>query len=1418
MADPLSVLGGVAAIVSIITNVTKLAKNLNEVRESYNNLSLNITLVASKLSTIRAALEALHTWRAGDKTGTEASVQLDQDLGLSLSCCAILITVIDGKLAESGFREGMGKAHKVRYLWLEDTLKEYVSNLEGQVAALQLLLTIFQCRTATEQKQQLAKAESRTIIEQVRAETMTLGAGETEMDDAMSILSHDPSVHLDVESILMKSPAYVRVYGEVRAPNGIQSMFPANPPLLQRDPPRRKKASGPPPPPPPRRKVAPKVSLPSLEAKARSISTLQNVKPLPRPPSEILFQSSPPPAEIAPQPPPVPARPKPRNQPRQSQPQSPSQKQSPSQARINVWDFLGPGQEEKLPDAAATVMVDSAQVFELPALGPQVQADAVPLPSTSAQAEPNLPGAEGPHIPDPRAESPSRTDPTSSLREFDMPGREDAPSERLSSLERFRIELKRAFEESRPPTTGGKELRLPIGPISPFEKSTPIRDEEVATIQEQQETRGEAEAEAEAGSQEEVKSTKNGISDGANGLIEANPKTLSIHSGVDLYDASVRNMPIEQTSRPPSTSHLRNDAAETVSIALTNDRLEAETEGLSVFNQQLAAKYHENQIVKYSESQNVAESSSAIPKETEETLVASDIAATPVKTQDDQPRSVATSHLAPSKLDSSPEVVMRPSIDGPVIDPFCSNTIHNDMPASPARPLPLPPNRAPPMIPIQISSPPVLDQTSRNSTGADTLATSSGRDSSVFDASSTISSSERSFENAISTLPQSVSNTTATSISIDSQGVARQQAQADLRRLQSELTAAKRRGDSHAAQASLQKSIEVIQRTYLAASTPIETKKSPSLRDRASFMRFPSLSGSSQSSALGDAAAGGDLTKVRALIDAKVNVDARGKAFKTPLMLAAMNGHIHCLDFFKQYGADEFAVDAKGRSVIHLAVACNRLPVLRWLLSAYPPPRPQQLRHRVSILSKATDSLITRYPKNLREASDAEGSKPLHVAVEVDKGDTMKTLLAAGVDIEAKNNWARTPLHEAIISNHRNSFNILLEIGASVNATDARSMSPLHWAAKTGHIDMIEPLLARGADRHGYNSDGLQPIHQAAWVGQVLGIESLAAERKSLEARTKAGESMLHIACLNKNSELATHLLKNTVEVNSWAAPQPTLLETLSKFKVPLTSLTPLHYACCKADYEMALLLLDHEAWVNAATPEGVTALMMAAESEDTNLINLLLNRGAKANANMPGTLGTALHIASRRGDLETVQQLCRAGGNFRARSHGGGGSYGRTPAEEATAKCTDKVKKNAVEEYFQTIRQNTLRNAQVRAVGERARASSIAPSMGFRPSLDIRPSLNIRPSYPVSYAPWGQQNVVPIQEAQGGYQQPWPATYPSFIPQPQVQMPQQWYDPNPLTHVESPPPYQAGSSVPTRLATQAPVYRPGDTTGPNNS
>ena len=974
-------------------------------------------------------------------------------------------------------------------------------------------------------------------------------------------------------------------------------------------------------------------------------------------------------------------------------------------------------------------------------------------------------------------------------------------SSETTSLEGFRNQLELAFEGK---GIAEDEEKFSVRSRSPHKASDQaLGVDNPGTATEKAQSRGEGTAK----NHDTVATVQDESHEARDQSMPMTVETLSVHSSVEMYEASVKALSVKETGRPSSSKSssrsvegLHSDKI--IAREPADDEIEAEEEGLSVLGHQLAAKHTEMEGV----ALNNIEGPSILPEDSHDSTIEQE-------TSRQEGESSSLDMALPSESVSSPQIIMTPSQDE--VDEQNELQLHQtktsvQIPASPSRAPPPPPTRVAPIPTDSYTSSPSGEVLSRDS-GIEMSMASSGRDSSVFEETSTVSSSDRSVDNTISTLQKSTSNTTATSIGTEGPIGAREQAQIDLRRLQNELAAAKKRGDSQAAQESLHKSIEVIQRTYLAAATPSEAKKSPTLRGNRSFRRFTSLVGSSNSSALCDVATSGDADSMRALLDASANPNVRNKSLMTPLMLSACNGHIKCLKMLKQHGADEFAVDSKGRNVLHLAAASKRLEIVRWLLCVYPPHRPQQLKHRASILAKAADSLATRSPKDLREASDAEGSKPLHVAAMRENDEILKTLLIAGVDIESKNNWGRTALHQSIISNRRNSFDILLQNGASPNAVDAGLMSPLHWAAKTGHTEMMQPLLEKGADRQAYNRDGFQPMHQAAWVGQIPCVEALLAERKDLDSLTKRGEALLHIACLNGNIAMATYLLQNNVEVNPWAKPPLVLLDSLSEFRVPLTTLTPLHYACCKANYEMVSLLLDHEAWVNAATPEGVTALMMATESEETNIVNLLLSRGAKVNASMPGTLRTALHIAARRGDLETVQQLCRAGANRSARTSGGGGNYGRTPLEECMAKCTDKPKKLTVEEYFATIRQNTYKNARIREIGERGRSSQ--PSLDFaRPSMTA-PSLDVRSAAPISYAPWGQPNVIPIQEASYGFPQQWPATYPPFVQQVPGQFQQVWYDPNPQNHVESPPPYQPGSNVSARLANQAPVYRPEDTT-----
>ena len=139
----MEVIGGIAGVASLVDGVVRLAKTLNDLREKYDYAALNISMVASSLWTIRAALEAIDAWRNSTQDSSQSSRQLDLDLSISLESCAVLVAVIDRKLAETNLTKP-SVFDKLRFVTLDSLFKDFTSNLDVQVRALQLLLTIFQ--------------------------------------------------------------------------------------------------------------------------------------------------------------------------------------------------------------------------------------------------------------------------------------------------------------------------------------------------------------------------------------------------------------------------------------------------------------------------------------------------------------------------------------------------------------------------------------------------------------------------------------------------------------------------------------------------------------------------------------------------------------------------------------------------------------------------------------------------------------------------------------------------------------------------------------------------------------------------------------------------------------------------------------------------------------------------------------------------------------------------------------------------------------------------------------------------------------------------------------------------------------------------------------------------------------------------
>ncbi|KAL8715445.1 MAG: hypothetical protein Q9220_000779 [cf. Caloplaca sp. 1 TL-2023] len=1428
----MEVAGGVLAIVG---GVAKLSKSLNEVRESYNSVALNIQLAAIQLSTIRDALEAIAEWRLNSQTDTKSSRRLDATLAESLKGCAVLITVIDGKVGEAGYTPGIKR--KIRYMWLENVLQGYMSNLDGQVRALQLLLTSFQCRTITEQMQRLEQAEARSVFEQVRADTASLTIGNKDLEDAVSVLSFNPSIDLDVDDILLQHPAYKAAY-----PNPLDlplNDFSKSPQIqdiqseVQADevhvPERKAPPRPPPPPPPPRRtgrRTQPELQRPSLE---------NPTVPLPgdQGPSED------------------------RRDQKVEDPKEEIHKAEGLKIDDRVLDLeTGERKEEN--------QENEGQKLEDPSLSSAVEALQLELQSAFDQAPTT--SNDGPDIQVQPPQSDAGSSDTDNemitllplASHFDISRKSNdhvRPPHRLSDGSRNEAVPK--IQPDSPISDGSRNDALALtvraveniipGGDPPLPTSAISADIDKPTLSEHEEHITPTSSSFKLPSEEppnldglanistspiikKVPSTDSDLYASSIAPRRIDPaRTLKSASSTDtdLYASSFveKKRPLsgaqdaavdrEAISEPANGKLLPTNedghAAATVSSPSSdsatgaagpesNERPDTGPPSSNEESTSLPRLLTQSEPSQSSTEEVSSSVVSIVPGQTLQSATARRQSGPPVFRKPVPANSLRRSELVSSdyvKYSNAEQHGLKIVLTGENNTKSRGNMAHSiTMP--PARsPPPIPPNLSGTLSPSSTTASPNPFRRLSNEISSSRPTILSGltsspveRDESINETLSTISSSDRSDRQTLSSVQTSDFNTTTTCVPPPSDGL-RGQAQNDLHKLQLELSAAKRSGDTNAQKASLQQSMAVIKKAYL--STPVSPGgKSTSQSDspgrnkssRMSLMPKRSMLSivgrKSRQADLHEAARSGDNDTLRSLLEGKVSTGARGDDVRTPQMEAATRSHLHCLETLKEFEADEFAIDRTGRNVLHLAVVANQPKAVSWLIDAYPPDAPDVPGKKSSRLAWATEAITgSRSSKILREASDGHGFRPLHFAARLGLSNMVTLLLDKGSDINAQDNWDRTSLINAVMLSRAETVDILLARDADIATQDVDGMTALHYATETNNLGILQKLLTKGNERftgtrwqyESFNKIGDLPIHSAARRGHIEPMKLLRGERQISELPTKHGESMIHIAALANQLALTKELLGGNAEVNIWAKPQSyhllLPLESDSEYSAKALALPyniiPLHYACTRGYYEMTELLLENGAWVNAAPDDddhGKSPLMMAVESGNTNLVCLLLARGAKVNAAVPATLVTALHIASKQGDLETTQELVRYGAKTAART-----KDLKTP-EELLLKIKDPKKKRAMAGYFAELTRQRYAKMKAQMAQNRPNGNAALPP---------------QPS-PQAYQ---QQNTTTTAYSR------------------------EFMDFENDAFPEAPPAYTPGSHVPRNLVNRQPVHRP---------
>jgi ankyrin repeat protein len=167
----------------------------------------------------------------------------------------------------------------------------------------------------------------------------------------------------------------------------------------------------------------------------------------------------------------------------------------------------------------------------------------------------------------------------------------------------------------------------------------------------------------------------------------------------------------------------------------------------------------------------------------------------------------------------------------------------------------------------------------------------------------------------------------------------------------------------------------------------------------------------------------------------------------------------------------------------------------------------------------------------------------------------------------------------------------------------------------------VTALLARGFDPNTVNPQGIAGLLLAVAEPSMKVTMVLANWPKTqVEVRNPADESALMLAALKGDLALCQLLIRKGADVNKpgWA---------------------PLHYAATKGHLAVMRLLLDENAYIDAASPNNTTPLMMAAHYATLPAVKLLLEAGADPRLkNDPGL--TALDFANNGQHTDSAEVL----------------------------------------------------------------------------------------------------------------------------------------------------------------------------------
>lgn len=352
-------------------------------------------------------------------------------------------------------------------------------------------------------------------------------------------------------------------------------------------------------------------------------------------------------------------------------------------------------------------------------------------------------------------------------------------------------------------------------------------------------------------------------------------------------------------------------------------------------------------------------------------------------------------------------------------------------------------------------------------------------------------------------------------------------------------------------------------------------------------------------------------------------------------------------------------------TLLYHAIKCHSIQTAKLLLTLgcdpntttidYPTPLYLAVEERYLDMVR----LLMEFQAIIDVSFQVEGNTPLFNAIQLGYLDIVQYLCSQGADVNGQGLAGSSALYIAMEKGHADIVACLLANGAEVNFRFRRGYSPLFVGARNGHLDVVKIMLAY-YDKHHLlpneaSDDGSTPLYVAAQNGHHEICRILLRYGACVESVFDGGYTPLYVAVQNRHLEVVKvlagyHPDYSKIMPNGY---HPLYIATNNKFSeivaficskkanpdmVCSSGKWPL-YRAAYGDLHSVEALLIAGAIVDKHSDELPTALSIAAEKGQLDIIKLLIRYGADVNSALEDGL-TPLHRVCGNDDLKIIPRI----------------------------------------------------------------------------------------------------------------------------------------------------------------------------------